>query len=145
MKNEIPSLMTGKEKMRKARDAEFMAMFGQVFDLMLDRGVPHPVDAALRFTLENGTPHYHVSFERAYRVVNKLLGGTGHVKGTLRREFWNEITDRVRQLIADGAMSVAAAVEFVLEHCRASRFFLSFNYARTHFYEQRRLRRRALR
>lgn len=145
MRNNILSLMSVKEKMRRERDAEFMALFGQVLDLMISRGVPRPVDAALRFTLANGTPRYHVSFERAYSVVPRMLRGERVVKGATRRALWDEITHRVRQLVAGGAMSVAAAVEFVLEHCRATRFFMTFDYARTHYYEQRRLRRRAMR
>ena len=42
-----------------------------------------------------------------------------------------EVAERVQALCQGGKMSIACAVEFVLEHCRASRFFITEDYADT--------------
>ena len=96
--------------------------------------------AAVDFTIANGHPHYHVNHERAYRCVCHLLAakdkkGAGALtcrttaamklpKNRLRRQMWYEITQRVDLLTKQG-LSVEKAIDHVLEHCRASRFFIS--------------------
>ena len=48
----------------------------------------------------------------------------GLAERRLRRKMWYEITQQVREL-RDQGMSITTAIEHVLEHCRASRFFIS--------------------
>lgn len=128
----------GKTAAREARDRELTTMFNSVLDDMLTAGVPNAWDAALLFTLNHGTPHYHVSYDRAYRVVCALLR---HDATTLREspqlEMWREIAERVSALMASSGISVARAVDIVLRECRASRIFISENYARRHIYTAR--------
>ena len=124
------------------RDKEFLALYNPTLDALLEHGMPESKArrAAVEFTIANGHPHYHVNHERAYRCVCHLLNagdkkgngartyrtnaGLGLAKRRLRQQMWFEITDRVRTLTAQ-SMSVDDAIEHVLEHCRASRFFIS--------------------
>ena len=96
--------------------------------------------AAVDFTIANGHPHYHVEHERAYRCVCHLMNaeskkGNGArtyrsaeemdlAKNRLRRQMWYEITQRVMAL-RDQGLSVSQAIDHVLDHCRASRFYIS--------------------
>lgn len=140
------------------RDKEFLEMYHATLDAMNAQGVPHAHQAAVQFTIDNGHPHYHVDFERAYRCVCHLLKDSekaasnartyriddGVPQTPLRQQMWQEITDRVRCLLQQG-MSVQRAVEHVLEHCRASRFFISTSTALTKICTRERTRQRAMR
>ena len=123
------------------RDKEFLALYNPTLDALIEQGMPpcKARRAAVEFTIANGQPHYHVNYERAYRCVNHLLSAYEKkasnardykddeidlAETRLRRQMWNEITDRVRLLLQQG-MSVERAVDHVLEHCRASRFFIT--------------------
>lgn len=124
------------------RDQEFLALYRPTLDALLDQGMS-PSKArrtAVEFTIANGRPHYHVNHERAYRCVCHLLqaedkrgngsrtyrnsGDMDLAHGRLRRLMWYEITQQVKSLAARG-MSIENAIDHVLDHCRASRFFIS--------------------
>ena len=124
------------------RDKEFLALYNPTLDALLEQGMS-PTKArrtAAEFTIANGRPHYHVDHERAYRCVCHLLNAgqkkapnartfrtvpeMGLAKGRLRQQMWFEIAHHVAALSARG-MSVVQAIDHVLEHCRASRFFIS--------------------
>jgi hypothetical protein len=128
------------------RDKEFLALYHPTLDALLAQGLEESKArrAAVEFTIANGHPHYHVDHERAYRCVCHLLqaedkrgagsrtyrnilheeDGTPFVKSRLRRQMWYEITEHVKTLLKRG-MSVERAIDHVLEHCRASRFFIT--------------------
>lgn len=124
------------------RNKEFLALYHPTLDMMLEQGMPlaQARRAAAEFTIANGHPHYHVNHERAYRCVCHLFSASdkrgngartyraaedmGLAKGRLRRQMWYEIAQRVSQLATRG-MSIEGALDHVLEHCRASRFFIS--------------------
>ena len=139
--NDMKSLIEHRELCQQ-RDKEFLALYSPTLDALLEQGLPmsEARRAAARFTIANGHPHYHVSHARAYRCVCHLLneqekkGNDARTYRTsdtmelasnrLRRQMWYEITDHVRTLTKCG-MSVESAIDHVLEHCRASRFFVS--------------------
>ena len=124
------------------RDKEFLALYHPTLDALQKQGVDESKArrVAVEFTIANGHPHYHVNHERAYRCVCHLLQAKdkrGHgsrtyrsaedmafVKNRLRRQMWYEITNHVKTLLKQG-MSVECAIDHVLEHCRASRFFIT--------------------
>ncbi|MBQ4005718.1 MAG: hypothetical protein II609_03010 [Muribaculaceae bacterium] len=139
--------LNGKQRARQERDKEFLDMFGDVLRLMLDRKMPHPLKSAVLFTLHNGTPHYHVSFDRAYIVTNIVLRtGEPPVKNPVQRALWLEIAQRVQQLVAmsGGGLSVAKALEYVLLNCRATRFYMSEKWALRHIHTMRAEKRQRL-
>ena len=135
-------LPTEQRELCRRRDKEFLALYGPTLDAMLQQGMPESKArrAAALFTIANGQPHYHVNHERAYRCVCHLLNADdkkgngartfrtsedmGLAKGRLRRQMWQEISQRVSELTRQG-ISVEGAIDHVLEHCRASRFFIS--------------------
>jgi hypothetical protein len=139
--NDMKSCIEHRELCQQ-RDKEFLALYNPTLYALLEKGMPESkaVRIAAEFTIANGHPHYHVDHERAYRCVCHLLmaeekkgcgartyrTGTemGLPKNRLRRQMWYEITQRVRTLTQQG-MSVNSAIDHVLTHCRASRFFLS--------------------
>ena len=124
------------------RDKEFLALYHPTLEALMEQGMSESKArrAAAEFTITNGHPHYHVDHERAYRCVCHLLSARdkrgngarnystreeiGLAKRRLRQQMWYEITDRVRALLQQG-MSVDSAIDHVLGHCRASRFFIS--------------------
>lgn len=116
----------------QARDMELAKLYNETLKLMIDRGVKAPRRAALHFVINNGHPRYYVSYKRAYEVVRQLLRHGKTPRATsLQVEMWQELADRVQALCQGGKMSIACAVEFVLEHCCASRFFMTEEYADT--------------
>lgn len=139
--NNIESLIEQRELCRQ-RDEEFLALYRPTLDAMLEQGLPESKARRLaaKFTIANGRPHYHVSYTTAYRCVCHLLEAEakkgnksrtfrteeemGLAERRLRRKMWYEITQQVREL-RDQGMSITTAIEHVLEHCRASRFFIS--------------------
>ena len=122
--------INGKTLSRTERDSEFMEIYTRALELALKQRVAHPKRLAVRWTIYNGSPRYHVSYDRAYKVVRHLLSKpTQPLQSSLQLEMWREITSRVKMLTEGRAMSVAQALEFVLMHGRASRFFVSERYA----------------
>jgi LmbE family N-acetylglucosaminyl deacetylase len=137
MKSEIQ-----KRQLCALRDKEFLELYHPTLDALMRQGMSasRARRAAVEFTIANGHPHYHVDHERAYRCVCHLLNAeqkkasnartyrTSHEMGLakrrLRQQMWFEIARQVAALRARG-MSVADAIDHVLEHCRASRFFIS--------------------
>ena len=126
--------MENTAKFRAERDREFQELFDETYDLMVRRKVKHARREAIRFTLANGKPRYHVSYERASIVVPKILkNGKMPLRCPMPAMMWSEIAQKVQQMMCGGKMSMAAAIEFVLENCRASRFFITEHYAFARF------------
>ncbi len=128
----------------RLRDEEFLTLFNETLKLMVDCGVKNPRQAAVRFALANGAPRYAVSFERAYDVVCGMLRGQTFHKGENHLAMWRELTERVRLLVAESGISVARALEHVLTHCRASRYFMDERYAYRNSYRLAQRRRRRI-
>lgn len=125
--------ISGKHRARIMRDNEFMAAYRQVLDLMLEQGVPDARRAAIDFTVLHTQPHYHVSFDRAYIVVSNIINSNYNpVKPSLQAHMWEEIARKVQNLLICKRLSISRALQFVLEHCRASRFFITPQYAYYH-------------
>ena len=140
------STINGKTAARRRRDLEFLQLYNQALDLALTQRVPDAKRLAVTWTIYNSSPHYHVSYERAYKVVRSLLNGTAQpLRDSLQLQMWREIARRVNMLRAQGRMSVARALEFVLEHCRASRFFVTERYAYETLVDRARRERRTVR
>lgn len=122
--------ISGKHRNKLNRDNEFMEMYLKVLDFMFELGVSAPRRQAVNFTIMNGKPMYHVSYDRAYIVVSKLINHhINPVKQSLQSLMWEEIADKVKDLMHKNGASLARALEFVLNNCRASRFFITPEYA----------------
>ena len=66
MKTEIK-----KRALCEQRDKEFLSLYHATLDAMLEQGMDESQArrAAVKCTIANGHPHYHVDHERAYRCV----------------------------------------------------------------------------
>ena len=132
MKHSTSTTTNGKKVARQSRDREFLDMYDKALASVLKQNISNPKRVAVRWTIYNSCPHYHVSFDRAYKVVSHLLRkGYAPLMPSLQASMWMEIAQRVRSLINDAGMSIAKAIDFVLTNCRASRFFISEHYAYT--------------
>lgn len=122
--------MNTKQHNRQLRDEEFLALFHEAYNFLLEQGVKDARRQAIKFTIHQGHPHYNVSFDRAYPVIcNLITRNKWLVTGALRREMWLDIATHVKALISRQDISIAKALDFVLLNCRASRFYISEAYA----------------
>ncbi len=129
-----------------ARDKEFLSIYNEALDFMIKNRVPEPHSSALNWTIANGQPHYNLSFHRAYRVVCQILSGEHTAfRSELRESMWNEICEKVATLTSlHPGMSIAKALDFVLLHSRASRFFFTTRQAKRGILRCRKARRQRL-
>lgn len=99
-----------------ARDKEFLSIYNDAFNFMIENRVPDPHNRALHWTIENGQPHYNLSYSRAYRVVCQMLTGDRIAFNShLRQMMWSEICKKVKSLTTlHPDMSIAKALDFVL-------------------------------
>ena len=116
---------------RDERDRQLTELYCEIYDNLKKHRVKNLRRVALSIALAAGTPRYHVSFDRAYVVVPKLLEKSESInfKSPVTRDMWLDITARVRHIMTQGKMSIAQALTIVLEQCRASRFFLTEKHA----------------
>ena len=129
-----------------ARDKEFLSIYNDAFNFMIENRVPDPHNRALHWTIENGQPHYNLSYSRAYRVVCQMITGDRIAFNShLRQMMWSEICKKVKSLTTlHPDLSIAKALEFVLLHSRASRFFVTPRQAERGIARSRKMRRQAL-
>lgn len=112
---------------RAERDRELTELYCEIYDSLKACRVKNMRRTALTMALASGSPRYHVGFDRAYIVVAQMLRDKGAIafKSTYIRDMWLEITYKTESLMRECRLSIAQAVEIVLEQCRASRFFLT--------------------
>lgn len=137
--------MNSKKEMRLKRDSELLDLFQEALMAFIGHNTKDPRKKTLEFALANGHPHYYVSHSRAYPVVCSIIRrGVNPVKMPDQSQMWDEIAAKVRQAMDSGVPSINKALEFVLQNCRASRFFISYPYARRHTYVACKERSRAV-
>lgn len=125
--------ISGKHRARINRDTEFLQSYRRVLDLMLEHRVPDARRAAVDFTIMNGHPRYYVSYDRAYVVVRSIIRNNKvPVKPSMQALMWLEIASKVKELIEREQVTLPHALQFVLDHCRASRYYITPQYAYNH-------------
>lgn len=118
-------------ELRKRRNRQLVDMYREALSIMRARGVTNPHTKALRWVVYNGSPAYHVSYERAYAALTMLdMGQLPCREGKPALEMWREIWAKVKAMQVGIGVSRAAALDYVLRNCRASRFFISMRNAR---------------
>ncbi len=125
------------------RDSEFLDFYNKVLGFMIENKSPRPGRHAAEWALMNGSPRYHVSYDRCMRVVQQLLRQPAMpMASSTVQGMYCEIAQRVRELMQCTGCSVSSALSFVLENCRASRYWLKPSYAYDKLPAMRRGRRR---
>ena len=116
---------------RDERDRQLTELYCEIYDKLRKRRVKNLRKVALTIALATGSPRYHVGFDRAYVVIPKLLERSDSVafKSSTTRDMWLDLAMKVQYIMAHGKISIAQALNIVLEQCRASRFFLTEQHA----------------
>lgn len=110
---------------RRRRDALLVALYLEAYSMMRRKRVANPRKAAVRWVLRHGQPRYHVGYMSALRTLGLMAKGLKPCREEAAAyEMWHELRQRVDDMQRQLAVSRAKAVEYVLEHCRASRFFI---------------------
>ena len=132
----------GKTQNRMTRDSEFLDIYHDALQMMLAAHVKDARRAAIVCALKQGRPRYSVSFERAYPVVCKIIRhNIVPVKTPVKRAFWLELAQQVREVCNLAPVSIASALDFVLRNGRSSQFFINQDYAYWNTYRASRERR----
>ncbi|MGM9869319.1 MAG: hypothetical protein ACI30R_06805 [Sodaliphilus sp.] len=128
------------------RNQEMLSIYNEALHFMIKNRVPNPHKSALHWTLHYGTPSYCVSYKRAYAVMCQLFAGHSiGLASPMRKQMWHEIYHKVDALLKlHPSMSIAQALDFVLSHSRASRFFVTEQQARRSISNCRKRRSRNL-
>ncbi|MBQ7942290.1 MAG: hypothetical protein IJ328_07805 [Muribaculaceae bacterium] len=89
-------------------------------------------------TITESRPHFHVSFEHAYKVLSTIRnhGTKNCFKLTLHQQMWQELLTLVEEeLTSRPYLSMGHALSRVLAEKRASRFYLSHDYCYKRLYK----------
>lgn len=88
-------------------------------------------------TIHESRPHFHVSYEHAYKVLSSIRnhGAPQSFKLTLHQQMWQELLLLVEEMNAHPYLSMGHALSRVLAEKRASRFYLSHNYCYKRLYK----------
>ena len=115
---------------RDERDRMLTMLYCEIYDSLNKKNVSNSRQVALELAINNGTPPYNVSFDRAYVVIPKLLRNElVPFHSEVNKLMWLDITHKVKSIVSQGKMSIAQAIPIVLEQCKASRFFLTKQHA----------------
>lgn len=91
-------------------------------------------------TIHESRPHFHVSFEHAYKVLSTIKNhDAGQTfKLTLHQQMWKELLSLVNEeMVARPYLNMGHALSRVLAEKRASRFYLSHEYCYKRLYKLR--------
>lgn len=133
-------------EMTRLRDESLMRDYRR--NLMRAMRSDGPIDRGevIRRTLTESRPRYYLNFDQSYYVMCRLhnKGITGR-RLTLKQQMWREIYSKTIAEAEANGISLSAALARVLSAGRASRYFISEQYAAKHITDvQRRMRQQAL-
>lgn len=136
-----------KTQMRQLRDKEFLEVYRQVADEMLQSPKPFVRREAIRRAIAAGRPLYYLSYNRTYTVMlHYMAHGDVPLKAREQRAMWLEIASVVMQQMEKRPyLSLPQAIARTLASAHASRFFISEAYAYKLLYRIMRERRSAKR
>ncbi len=118
------------------RNRELMIAYKQFLKEEFERGDKVNRQKIVKRILSEYKPHFHVSYEHAYKVLTTIRNhGTQTFKKTLRQQMWQELLTLVEQEMATHPrLNMGHALSRVLITKRASRFYLSENYCYKYLY-----------
>lgn len=115
----------------KTRNRQLIEMFLEAYAIMKAKKHKNPKLKAIKWVVNNGSPNYHVGFDRSNIALNKLEHGKLPCReGSAAIAMWREIDTKVNAMRQGLGISRAKAIDYVLRNCRASRFFMSEDTAR---------------
>lgn len=134
-----------KAQMRHLRDREFLEAYRQTASEMMSGKEPFVRRKAIRQALKRGRPMYYLSYNRTYTVMlHYLATGDVPIKALQQRAMWLEIAQKVcNEQAINPTLTLPQAIARTLATARASRFFISEEYAYKLLYRIIRERRKA--
>lgn len=128
--------MTQQRKMTRMRDEELLRDYREKLNKAMNSGEEINRHKIIKDVLYNCHPRYYLNFDQAYNVMSQIKNhGLPSRKLSLKQKMWLEIYDKVQKLITKHPdLAVHAALARVLLTERASRYFISEEYAYKYLY-----------
>ncbi len=120
----------------RMRDAELLRDYREKLAEAMKTGGEINRQEIVRAVILGCRPRYYLNFDQAYNVMSEIkTHGLPCRKLTLKQQMWMEIYGKVKQLIEQHPnLAVHAALARVLLNERASRYFISEDYAYKRLY-----------
>lgn len=124
-------------ELRVMRDRELIAAYKKFIKEEFANGNRIDRKQVVKRVVEEYRPHFHVSFEHAYKVLSSVRQhGTVAFKCTLRQQMWSELLSLVEEEMRDKPyLTLNTALSRVLAFRRASRFYISPEYCYKYLYK----------
>ena len=118
--------------LRKERDRELIAFYKQTLKQWLNAKKEFTKRELIEYVITHGKPRYHLGFDYSLRMIKTVLKlEIPPAKPTLHQQMWIEISSKVdKTLKKHDKMNWHQALAEVLAFNRASRFFISYQYAK---------------
>lgn len=129
--------MDNRRKMTRLRDNELLRDYREKLAEAMKRGGTINRKEIVREVLRDGHPRYYLNFDQAYNVMSQIKNhGMSGRKLTLKQQMWMEIYEKVqRESLKNPNLAIHAVLARVLLTERASRYFISENYAYKYLYD----------
>lgn len=119
------------------RDSELTSAFKKFLKEEFLKGDKINRRKVIERTIHESRPHFHVSYEHAYKVLSTIRnhGTSQSFKLTLHQQMWQELLSLVEEeMAARPHLNMGHALSRVLAEKRASRFYLSHDYCYKRLY-----------
>lgn len=119
------------------RDQELLYAYKKFLKEEYEKGIPVNRRKVIERAIFESRPHFHVSFEHAYKVLTTIRNhGTTSFRCTLHQQMWQELLSLVNEeMQARPYLNMSNALSRVLADKRASRFYLSPDYCYKRLYK----------
>lgn len=118
------------------RDRELVAGYKKILKEEFEKGTPINRREVVNRVINESRPHFHVSYEHAYKVLSTIRNSENQVfRKTLRQQMWKELLTLVEEEMRERPyLNMGHALSRVLAEKRASRFYLSHEYCYKRLY-----------
>lgn len=118
------------------RDRELIAAYKKFLKEEFEKGTPVNRREIINRVILESRPHFHVSYEHAYKVLSTIRNSSNRIfRKTLRQQMWQELLSLVEDEIRERPyLNLGHALSRVLAEKRASRFYISPIYCYKHLY-----------
>lgn len=119
------------------RDRELVAGYKKILKEEFEKGAPINRREVVNRVIKESRPHFHVSYEHAYKVLSTIRNSENQVfRKTLRQQMWKELLTLVEEEMRERPyLNMGHALSRVLAEKRASRFYLSHEYCYKRLYD----------
>ena len=119
------------------RDSELTSAYKRFLKEAFRKGGKINRKQVVERTIHESRPHFHVSYEHAYKVLSTIRnrGAKSAFRLTLHQQMWQELLSLVEEEMKQHPyLNMGHALSRVLAEKRASRFYLSSDYCYKRLY-----------